>query len=103
VAKDISARSGSGKFTVSRAADSDHVVGALVATLAVIAMAEVFRAGRFLNLLLGAWIIAAPWLLSGVTTGSRWNDLLTGLLVIALSVPRGVVRQKYAGRDWLIA
>ncbi|HEX7028198.1 MAG TPA: vitamin K epoxide reductase family protein, partial [Gammaproteobacteria bacterium] len=46
-------------------ADSDHLVGALIVTVAVIALAEVARALRFINVLLGAWLIAAPWLLDG--------------------------------------
>ena len=88
--------------TAERAADSDHLVGALVTTVAVIVMAEVFRAGRYLNVLLGAWIIAAPWLLAGTSTGARLNDLAVGVLVIALSIPRGIIRQRYATWDRLI-
>lgn len=88
--------------TQGGAADSDHLVGALITTVAVIAMAEVIRAGRFLNVLLGAWIIAAPWLLSGASANTRWNDLLTGALVIVLSLPRGSVRERYAGWDRMI-
>jgi uncharacterized membrane protein len=85
-----------------RAADSDHLVGALITTVAVIVMAEVIRAGRFLNALLGAWIIAAPWFLSGVTAGAKWNDVIVGLAVILLSLPRGAVRERYAAWDRLI-
>jgi hypothetical protein len=40
------------------AADSDHLVGALVVTFAVIALGEVVRALRFINVIFGAWIIA---------------------------------------------
>ncbi|MEO8043864.1 MAG: vitamin K epoxide reductase family protein [Spartobacteria bacterium] len=83
--------------TQAGAADSDHVVGALITAVAVIVMAEVIRAGRFLNVLLGAWIIAAPWLLSGAGTTARWNDVLAGAVVILLSLPRGPVRERYAG------
>jgi hypothetical protein len=85
-----------------RAADSDHLVGALITTIAVIVMAEVIRAGRFLNLLLGAWIIAAPWFLSGVTAGAKWNDVFVGIAVILISLPRGSVRERYAKWDRLI-
>lgn len=85
-----------------RAADSSHVTGALITTVAVIVMAEVIRAGRFLNVLLGAWVISAPWLLSGATAGAKWNDAAAGLLVIALSFPRGKARERYAAWDRLI-
>ena len=84
--------------TQASAADSDHLVGARIATVAVIAMAEVIRAGRFLNVLLGAWIIAAPWLLSGGGRAAQWNDVLAGAVVILLSLRRGPVREHYA--DW---
>src|SRR5439155_21996630 len=71
-------------------ADSDHLVGALVATVAVIAWAEVVRALRFVNVLFGVWLIAAPWLLGGTTTGTIWNDVLVGAALIMLSLPRGI-------------
>lgn len=85
-----------------QAADSDHLVGALVATVAVIVMAEVIRAGRFLNILLGGWIAVSPWLLSGAATGAQWNDVIVGVVLILLSLPRGQVRERYAGWDGYI-
>lgn len=85
--------------TQGRAADSDHLVGALIITFAVIALAEVTRAVRFLNVLLGAWVIAAPWLLSGVLAGARWNDVIVGALVILVSFPRGTVQERYGSWD----
>ena len=88
--------------TQAGAANSDHLVGALITAVAVIVMGEVIRAGRFLNVLLGAWIIAAPWLLSGTVTTARWNDLLVGAVLIILSLPRGPVRERYAGWDRFI-
>jgi len=70
-------------------ADSDHLVGALVITVAVCAMAEVARPLRFINLLFGLWLIAAPWLLVDRPAGAGWNDVASGLIIIALSLPRG--------------
>jgi uncharacterized membrane protein len=77
------------------AAHSDHVVGALIVTTAVIALADVGRALRFVNVLFGAWVIAAPWLLGGATSASRWSDAVAGALVILLSLPRGPVGERY--------
>jgi hypothetical protein len=79
------------------AAGSDNIAGALVVTIAFLALAEVTRAARFLNVLLGAWVIAAPWLLVGVAPSARWNDLLIGALIIALSFPRGKTAERYGG------
>jgi hypothetical protein len=70
-------------------AHSDHLMGALIITVAICAMAEVARPLRFLNLLLGLWLIGAPWLLAGATAGATWNDIVIGLLVVAVSLPRG--------------
>ncbi|WP_119302006.1 NAD-dependent epimerase/dehydratase family protein [Dongia deserti] len=70
-------------------ADSDHLVGSLIITVAVCAMAEVTRALRFINLLFGLWLLAAPWLLEGASTGAAWNDTVAGLLIIVMSLPRG--------------
>jgi uncharacterized membrane protein len=81
--------------TVGRAADSDNIVGALVVTVAFIALADVGRAARFLNVVFGAWFIAAPWLLSGGTTAAAWNDVAAGVALILLSLPRGHVRERY--------
>ena len=77
------------------AAHSDHLVGALIITVAVTALADVGRAVRFVNVLLGAWIIIAPWLLAGATASARWNGLISGALVILLSFPRGKIGERY--------
>ena len=77
------------------AAHSDHLVGALIVTVAIIALAEVGRATRFVNVLFGAWIIASPWLLGGATISASWNDMIAGILVILLSFPRGTVSERY--------
>ncbi|MEX2543004.1 MAG: vitamin K epoxide reductase family protein [Trueperaceae bacterium] len=79
------------------AANSDHLTGALVVTFAVIAMAEATRAVRYVNVPAGAWIVAAPWLLGGSTMGASINGLLVGVAVILLSLPKGAVRDRYAG------
>lgn len=77
------------------AADSDHLVGALIVTFAVIAIGEVVRAARFINILFGAWLIAAPWLLTGFTSSAGWNGVVMGAALIVLSLPRGNVKERY--------
>ena len=84
------------------AAHSDHLLGALIVTVATIALAEVGRTTRFVNVLLGAWIIAAPWLLNGATASAVWNDAMVGALVIALSLRRGPIRERYGQSQRLI-
>ena len=80
-----------------RAADSDHLSGALIVTWSVIAFGEVARPARFLNLALGLWLVAAPWVLAGDTPASGWSDVAAGVAVIALSVRRGPMRERFGG------
>lgn len=81
-------------------ADSDHLVGALVVTFAIMAFAEVGRAIRFINIPFGAWLMATPWLLDGIASPlTAWNGVICGVLLIGLAIPRGSVRNSYAGWD----
>jgi len=84
------------------AAHSDHLFGALIVTVAVIALADVGRATRFVNIVFGAWVIAAPWLLGGATPASRWGGLIAGTLVILLSRRRGPVGERYGAAERFI-
>jgi SPW repeat-containing protein len=88
--------------TSGRAADSDHLVGALVVTVAFVAMAEVTRALRFVNVLAGIWVAGSPWLVGGASGFARWNAVITGLALALLSLPRGKVKEKYGRWDCLI-
>lgn len=81
--------------TPRAAATSHYIGGALVTTVAVIAMAEVGRALRFVNVLLGGWIAVAAWTLGAVSGAARWIGLAAGIAVIVVSIPRGAVREVY--------
>ncbi|MHB1282228.1 MAG: SPW repeat domain-containing protein, partial [Acidithiobacillus sp.] len=79
-------------------ADSDHLIGLLVVTFAIIALAEVGRAVRFINIPFGAWLIVAPWLLDGIASPlATWNGVICGVLLIGLAIPRGKIKNSYAG------
>ncbi len=88
--------------TQGLAADSDHILGALVVTFAIIAFAEVTRAARFINIALALGIIVLPWLFGGATLPSGINDLIIGVLIIALSIPPGKIKNTYSGWNALI-
>ncbi|PXX95795.1 NAD-dependent epimerase/dehydratase family protein [Halomonas sp. LBP4] len=83
--------------TVPPMADSDHLVGALVITVAVSAMAEVARPLRFINVLFGLWLIGAPALLAGASTPATAGSVLVGILLIGLSLPRGSRSNEHYG------
>jgi hypothetical protein len=75
----------------------NHLAGALVVTWAVIAFGDVARPARLLNIPVGIWIAGAPWLLSGATDLSRWTDVIVGGLLIALSIRRGRIDERFGG------
>jgi hypothetical protein len=85
------------------AANGDRLVGALIVTVAAISTAEVVRALRFLNGLFAVWLLVVPWALTGGTSGMVWNDVVSGVVLFALTLPRGAVRERYAGWDrWIL-
>jgi len=82
---------------------SDHVVGCLVILIAVTAMAEIARAVRFLNVALGAWVAVSPFILGGAGSLGTAGDVILGLALIGLSLPRGSRSEEhYGGWDRLI-
>jgi hypothetical protein len=84
-------------------ADSDHLVGALVVTVAIIAMAEVARPLRFVNAMFGLWLIIALWLLPGGSPTAGGAGIAVGLALILLSLPRGARSQDhYASWDGFV-
>lgn len=82
-----------------RAAASDNLVGALIVTVAVISTAEVIRAFRFVNVLFAVWLLIAPWVLVGASATGRWSDMIAGIAVFILTLPRGTVRERYGAWD----
>lgn len=89
--------------TTGTASDSDHLLGALVVTFSVIAFSEVVRSARLLNVLFGAWLLVAPWILDGFTTIATVNGLVVGAALIALSLRRGPVTLRAGGWERWIA
>lgn len=82
--------------------NTTHISGALVATFAVVAFAEPARMVRFFNILVGAWLLVAPWILDGGSPAWAWCSIITGLVLIALSLRCGRVKDRYGGWDrWI--
>lgn len=77
-------------------ADSDRVVGSLVVTFALVALAEVARPLRLLNVPLGAWLLVAPWIF-GASAAVTASGMLAGVALIVLSLPRGTIVERSGG------
>jgi SPW repeat len=52
---------------------------------------------RFINIPLGAWIIASPFLLEEGTASSTVLDVVIGLALMGLSLPRGTRSDEHYG------
>lgn len=85
--------------TTGLAADNDHVIGSLVITLSIMALAEVARPIRLLNAAFGTWLVLTAWIFDGYSNAGTAFTCIVGLLLIALSLPRGAIESHYGAWD----
>lgn len=72
-----------------------HLSGSLIIVVSVISMGEIVRVGRFLNILLGLILVVGPWFAQDGNTGLNITGTLAGIMVAALSLPRGRITESY--------
>ncbi|WP_149193169.1 vitamin K epoxide reductase family protein [Luteimonas suaedae] len=82
-------------------ANAEHLIGALAITVAVIALTEVARPVRLLNIGLGAALLVVPFAYDAAPA-PLWSSLVCGIALIALSLRRGPVRQRYGAWSRLL-
>jgi hypothetical protein len=80
-------------------ANCDHLLGAIVVTVAAVATAEVTRIARLGNVVFGALIVAAAFIFALHSPPVLISDCVSGILLIALALPRGDIAERYAGWD----
>jgi len=80
-------------------ATNDQITGPLIATFSIIAMFETTRNVLLLNLLIGAWLLMAPWILGYQSDTAFWSDYLVGMLALILSQVK-LKRQEKLGGGW---
>lgn len=79
-------------------ADSDHfyIVGPLIITNAIIALWEFNRGIRWLNVLIGAWLLVSPFILQ--SKGSVASiAIVSAILLVLFSIFKGSVKRRYGG------
>lgn len=87
--------------TTGEIANVDHAIGFMVLTTISVAAAEPTRAARYLNMLFGAALVAAPFHFDAGSL-SLANGIICGMALIALSRPRGPIRERYGSWDrWI--
>lgn len=85
--------------SVGLGADVNYVVGALTVVVSVVSLAEVTRALRYVNIVLGLWIAISAWLIWDTPPDSMISDTIVGILLIALCIPRGKIYNEYGSWD----
>jgi hypothetical protein len=80
-------------------ADHFTTIGALIVTFTIIAMSEVGRTLRFLNIAFALWLIGATLFLKGGSGYAFWIAITFGLLLIGLSFRKGKIRESYGTFD----
>jgi len=80
-------------------ANCDHIMGALVVTVAAVATAEVTRIVRYLNVPLGALLIATAFFVALSSPLVCASDCLCGIILIIASLPRGEIVERYGNWD----
>jgi hypothetical protein len=73
------------------------VIGMLMLVAVLVALHE--PRVRFLNTALGAWLVASAWALPHDRAATRWNAVIVGALVVALSLLPSRERRPREGRD----
>jgi hypothetical protein len=84
---------------VKPASDVNHLIGALILVVSVIAMGEPLRIGRYLNALLGLTIALAVWFAGDPPTAFQINSVIIGILVALLGLPRGRIVESFGSWD----
>lgn len=75
-----------------------HVVGALAMTVVSLAAAEVARAVRLVNVLLGLVLAVSPFVLE-TSAMAMVASFVLGLVLVVLSFPRGKIKATYGSWD----
>ena len=66
------------------------------------ALSEAALPLRFINIIFGAWLIAAPWMLTGYSGFASAAGVIAGVLLILLALPLAPIKNHYETWDrWI--
>lgn len=82
-------------------ADADHLIGSLVITVTVTALAEAVRVLRFINVFFGLALLITPFVYDASILQTV-SSLICGVLLILLSIPRGKIHNSYGKWDKVV-
>lgn len=81
------------------AATSDRIAGPVLTAMAFLAVFQITRGLRWINLPIGAWLVVAPWILD-FPGDATLSSVLAGLATLALA-PIGSPDQSRYGNGWI--
>src|SRR3989344_2355916 len=74
----------------------DHILGPIIASVGCMAMWEVARTLRWINLFLGFWLVLSPWILA-FEQRALVNSMAVGIFLSALAGIRGQTKYSFSG------
>lgn len=77
----------------------ENLSGALIITFSVIAMGESIRTFRFVNILIALLVMLSPFIFESATNAGTINNIICGIIVIGLSIPRGKLKESFGSWD----
>ncbi len=80
---------------------NDYIVGPIAATFAIIAISEATRGVRWVNALLGVWLVLAPWVLGYDSAWLILHSSVIGIAMWIVTAVRGTITQDFGG-GWSI-
>lgn len=78
------------------ASDHHYIIGPLIITTAIIALWEINRGLRWMNVVIGAWMLVSPLVLKSNETVAT-IDVVCAILLILFSLFKGTVKHRYGG------
>ena len=77
-------------------ANCDHWMGAVIVTVAAVATAEVTRTARYVNVIAGVVVLILTLIFSLGSTAILISGITSAVVLILVSIPRGVIIERYA-------
>lgn len=97
----LMARPGILPFTVE-SANCDYWMGAIIVTVAAVATAEVTRTARFVNVIAGVVALVLTLLFATGSTPVLISGIVSSVVLIIVSIPKGAIIERYASWDRFI-
>lgn len=92
-----------GYVDIPQAAWNAYVVGVGLIVFSIVAIARPALWGEWINLVLGVWLIIAPFVMPHESEAARWNHLIVGILVVADALLAVWMQPAQQPRHWFLS